>query len=130
MWGLELTGGKTGTGPQAIQLGDRTPALSKQGLAGGVVAVKRDRLQVCTGGVRVGQIRLEVGAAPILEAGEITGVLEFRNAKAASSLDPLQRLAALVNQAGFAHATSPNRVESRWLCRRSRRLTQPQALAH
>lgn len=118
MRGLELTGGKTGTGPQAIQLGDRTPALSEQGLTGGVVAVKRDRLQVCTGSVLVGQVRLEVGAAPILEAGEITGVLELGNAKAASGLDPLQRLAALLdevgaNQAGFAHATSPNRIESR-----------------
>ena len=73
------------------------------------MAVERDGLQI-----RTGQGGLEMGAAPILEAGEVTGVFEFGDAEIASGLDPLQRLAALVDEARFAHAApSPNRVESR-----------------
>ena len=54
----------TGTGPQAIQLAHRPPALLKQGLSGGVMAVEQDRLQVPVAG-RIGQVGLEMGAAPI-----------------------------------------------------------------
>lgn len=77
----------TGTGPQAIQFGHRTPPLicqqrAEEGLTGLMVAIERDRLRVSD---LIGQSGLEMGFAPILEASEITGVLELRDAKAAWS---------------------------------------------
>ena len=99
----------TGTGPQAIQFGHRTPPFLKQGLTGLVVAIERDRLRVSD---LIGQSCLEMGFAPILEASEITGVLELRDAKAARCLDRGRRLLLLDGQ--HAHATtSPTTSERR-----------------
>lgn len=98
----------TGKGPQAIQFGHRTPPLLKEGLTGLMVAIERDRLRVSD---LIGQSGLEMGFAPILEASEITGVLELRDAKAARSLDRGRRLLLLDGQ--HAHTSSPTTSERR-----------------
>ncbi len=98
----------TGTGPQAIQFGHRTPPFLEQGLTGLMVAIERDRLRVSD---LIGQSGLEMGFAPILEAHEITRVFELRNAKSARSLDRGRRLLLLDGQ--HAHATTPPTMSDR-----------------